>query len=349
MGFFMKNIVDIVKIYLGLSTVSEIDQINILNNLVEISTRNKILPIVYDVINDNFRNIIHPRLGKSLEILNEHEKNNFKSQLNELSRLSMDLNNNKINFVVRKGYSLSRFYKNEFHRAFEDIDILIERNDKNKIIQLLDNNKYKEGSFNRYTMKPTIFDRKDKINYQLLPDHLPHYYKIDNEEYIGSYIVDVAFMLGWFGDKFNINVRDLLKNRIQVGDTYVLNNWDNFVLTALHLFRETFIFSSAKKMPPFFRSFIDVYLAFKQVENPILEFEKCNEALSLCIKRVLELVEQVFETKFTPFNNIYKEEDLLFCVVNGEQNIYVDISLLDRMSFLTIDEYRNKFSNNLIK
>lgn len=217
---------------------------------LEIINRNKLLAL-YRYVMDKYE--LLPALGKKnfrmLELMCSYEKN-LRSKREFHNRvLFKKMKEEKINFAVRKGETLSFCYKESHHRISGDTDILIDRNDQKKIINILDSLGYKMGEFDHFRGEIKEYRREELIKYNMSPDHLPHYLLVDDGYPVS---IDVAFSITWSRDNESYSTKELidpLTNEL-IAEAKILD-------TTLHLYRETFFKSSLLNRAPYLSGMFD--------------------------------------------------------------------------------------------
>jgi hypothetical protein len=308
-------------------------------NLIEIGSRNKVLPILAEVLARTHADDMPARLGNALRVLSAHEGQRVQCLMREAQQLSRMLNDAGIPHAVRKGPALSHLYKQSSDRPFEDIDLLISAHDASVVQQLLASLGYVDGNFNRFTGKIVRSPREMQIQYRLRPDHLPHQVRRDPESPAQAYILDIAFTSGWHGDDFGIDTLEWLDAAQSVNGLVVLDPARNAIDVTLHLYREAFLVGSVRRSPCCLRSFADVYLAWQALGDQTEAWHLCRDGpMRAAICKTLNLVETVI-TSLPSTLFIEQAEGLLYTVIRDKHEQRIAVSLLDRMATTSHVEY----------
>lgn len=230
---------------------------------LEVMNRNKLIAI-YKSVMEKYG--LLPTIGKRnfrmLKLVCNYERLLREKREHHNTVLFNQMKKENITFAVRKGESLSCYYKDPTHRISGDTDILIDEKDKQKTVGILESLGYKMGEFDHYNGKIKNYRREELIKYQMSPDHLPHYLLIDDDYPIS---VDVACSITWHKDDFSYSPEKLIDPAREElnADAKVLD-------TALHLYRETFLKSSLLGRPPYLLGLFDTVLITK---NQLCEIE----------------------------------------------------------------------------
>lgn len=117
--------------------------------LITIASSHLMLPSLYvNLKKKNQLKLIPDDLVKYLKEIHEINTNRNKVLIQEIEEISEFLNRNKINYVFLKGSSmiLGDYFDDIGERMLGDIDILIDNKQRNKVINLLNENSY-EANF----------------------------------------------------------------------------------------------------------------------------------------------------------------------------------------------------------
>lgn len=221
--------------------------------------RHKLLPIINHVVKEQ---MLQKKIGlKTFELINSYclyNSNKRSILINEMKKIVSTFNDEGIRYAIRKGVSLSKIYKEDHHRSFNDIDFLVERENSERVSNVLKELGFKCGFY--LHQERIIKEHKPEtiLKYKISPDHLPHFTKVVDEIPV---VVDIAFLLGWTSDSQGDKVtkRNLCDSIENDGYSF-LSEEDNYKHTLLHLFRESFFKSSLIVRPPYLSSFFDVLL-----------------------------------------------------------------------------------------
>lgn len=153
-------------------------------------------------------------------------------------------------------------------RSFEDIDLMIHEESKDRAAEVLLElgylaNMTVDFSANRVVPLP----RRDVAMYRMYPDHLPHFLRPVAGLALPYFVVDVCFNITWFGASWQVPMREVLARvdhvRASAFDDVVelpaLTAPYDFVFTVMHLFREGWFERTAVSSPLRLGHFADVW------------------------------------------------------------------------------------------
>ncbi|EXU76287.1 nucleotidyltransferase family protein [Erwinia mallotivora] len=257
------------RLYTEDESTLDVDLERLKSASLEIINRNKLIAL-YRYAMEKYE--LLPALGKKnfrmLDLMCCYEKNLRAKRESHNRILFRRMKEEKINFAVRKGESLSFCYKESHHRISGDTDILIDKNDKNKIVEILDSLGYKMGEFDHFRGEIKDYRREELIKYNISPDHLPHYLLVDDGYPVS---VDIAYSITWFKDNESYSTTELIDS-----STSELNAEAKFLDTTLHLYRETFLKSSLLNRAPYLSGMFDSVILHNK-KNTEIEDNRVKE------------------------------------------------------------------------
>lgn len=335
----MKHIVSLVCDYLGLRPCT-LTMPELTHNLIEIGSRNKVLPMLTEALGRIQADNMPARLGDALRVVSAHEGERVQSLMREARQISHALHKAGVAHAVRKGPALSHLYKQPTDRPFEDIDLLVSAIDGPLVQQLLADMSYTAGNFNRFTGKIVSPSREMQIQYRLKPDHLPHQVRRDSKDSFKAYVVDIAFTSGWHGDMFGLNTTEWLGAARPTNGLFALDAAHCAIDVTLHLYREAFLAGSVLRSACSLRSFADVRLAWQALDNADDVWSLCSDdAMRAAIRKTLSLVELVLGDSSLDLPT-EQTEALLHTIIRDGHEQHIPISLLDRMATVSHVEYQ---------
>ncbi|WP_445374644.1 nucleotidyltransferase family protein [Photorhabdus tasmaniensis] len=184
----------------------------------------------------------------------EHE-NNIRTE--ELARLCKLFNQNGMRYAIRKGYALSCYYEDEFHRPSSDIDLLVNPKDEKLFLSMLSELGYVNGLYDHYKRNAIKHSRYDLIKYKISPDHSPHQLKVISGVPI---IIDFAFTSCWGSHPQEKEYQLDTATVFTRGDITYLSGRSLEIDAGFHLYRESRFISSLKNRPPYLLSYLDLIL-----------------------------------------------------------------------------------------
>lgn len=168
---------------------------------------------------------------------------NIEQNLIALSLINL-LNSHGVNYVFLKGLPLSNFfYSNISHRNFSDIDILVDENQLDIIEELMLDNNYKYGYFNKE--KPVYVSREQILFKRTFTHELQNMIKIFHNSILTN--IDINFKFSWIGNnKYSIHIPfNEIKNNISTNNEFLipmLENELNVIHLICHFFNEAVFF-----------------------------------------------------------------------------------------------------------
>ena len=218
--------------------------------ILEQCIRNKILPLAAQILTGlEYRNSIPKFVLLHLE--SSLDQNRIKTELfrNAALEVGRTLLSEKISFVVTKGIVFeSILYGGNGSRSMNDIDFMILPADREKVRSVMKGLGYFEGIFDWNAGEVKPHNRKDKIIYELNPDHLPIFAKLTGENLIRCVHVDFANSLTWEKSEFNVPVESAMEENffysLPGSGSFPMPCFGipyQFIFTILHFFREAWL------------------------------------------------------------------------------------------------------------
>ena len=247
-------IIKIVNIFIGLNG-EELEEEELINlnwgDVIFLSTCHRVLPIVAKIIlESNIAYVLNSNILKLLKcVLNENIEND-KKKVNEAKQLSNILYKNNINGMLIKGPINSIvLYPGLGYRTYEDIDILVNKADLQKLKKILVDNNYRQGKIDFNTQKFIEANRKDIIHKELCTHETIEFYKFENDN-LTDIMIDINHSLSWKGhDSYlgypSFTVDKLLNNKKIMKDNEIIirpSNEDLFLYIVVHLYNEAIFF-----------------------------------------------------------------------------------------------------------
>ena len=191
---------------------------------------------------------IYNCLSNKRELISKNNEN-YIAAVNEINTV---FKKNCIDFILLKGCALMiKYYKEKFHRSFNDIDFLIDVKDIGKVEEILNQIGYIQGE----VVDGNIIQAKRKdILFQRLNTHeIYHMVKFDNSGF--EINIDINFKFAWvefgksgdslikFADTYE-NIENLPFNNTSIP---ILNSEYQFVHLCCHLYNEAVYFTLDKQ------------------------------------------------------------------------------------------------------
>lgn len=268
----IKNLID-----LYVNGEADIDVRVLVNPDFVFLNRHKLLPVWFHCICElGLEREIGKHTYQMVDLFLSKQTSDLKVKESALEILVSKFLDNDLEFAIRKGISVSHLYKSKYHRAYNDIDIMIKPEDGEMFNDLLEQSGFEIGLYDTYKQSKANHLRKDIINYKLNPDHCPHRVKIVNSVPV---IVDLAFSSSWYG---HADYRKFTLENIQCSDRdglIVLAEEHQLTDLLLHLYRESRMLNSLMKRPPYFLSYFDILLLIKDPNQPLGELDENSRSV----------------------------------------------------------------------
>ena len=235
------------------------DDINWINILGYLSYH-RVIGLVYSKINNiNVRLLDYPVFFSSYMIYEAQRIRTIEQQKN-VSIISDELNKNNIKHVFLKGTILNSILFEYGTRASNDIDILINKKDINKVRSILNNIGFIQGKYDYKNNKIIEYSNDEINNFENNIGETAPFVKISNNPAIKTIDVDVNFSLDWKPEYNEETINNFLDKRILVNNKetgskiYSLSNEYNFIELCMHFYKDAALIDLVKK-----RKVIDLY------------------------------------------------------------------------------------------
>ncbi len=235
------------------------DDINWINILGYLSYH-RVIGLVYSKINNiNVRLLDYPVFFSSYMIYEAQRIRTIEQQKN-VSIISDELNKNDIKHVFLKGTILNSILFEYGTRASNDIDILINKKDINKVRSILNNIGFIQGKYDYKNNKIIEYSNDEINNFENNIGETAPFVKISNNPAIKTIDVDVNFSLDWKPEYNEETINNFLDKRILVNNKetgskiYSLSNENNFIELCMHFYKDAALIDLVKK-----RKVIDLY------------------------------------------------------------------------------------------
>jgi hypothetical protein len=173
-----------------------------------------------------------------------------------------------VRLVFNKGIALQHsLYDSRGVRSFADIDLMVHPDDASAVREVLQSLDYlPEQKFDPDLGRLIPLPRRTVLLYQINPDHLPHFNRIDPESGIPFYEVDVAMSLTWQGSGWQVSMDEVMGSarptRVGLEERHLLPTLgDDYALlfVVLHLFRDCWFEPATAKAGPRISQFADIW------------------------------------------------------------------------------------------
>ena len=256
---------------------------NIINNneidwgeIIEQSIGHKILPMVcYTFIkNKKLYETLPPWINQYVRWifdLNAHKISMLKNKALELAK---KLTDNNISYAATKGVVLdNQIYENEGYRYMSDIDFMVKFEDREKVIEVLNNLNYHMGRIDWMENKLRELTREEYLKRMFEPKKIPEYAVTTQDPVFKVISVGFVMTFTWKQCEYDIPITEAFDYNIfrEIGidnkKLQCLNNTFHYIYIILHLYKHAWAgyFSSQKKRSDVNLSrFIDVYHFWKK-------------------------------------------------------------------------------------
>ncbi|MEK5364678.1 nucleotidyltransferase family protein [Bacillus sp. FSL R5-0654] len=298
--------------------------------------------------NDDSNRCAFPRLYKYLKNAYSIQKCRADEQFKYTSVICQSLTENKIEYVLLKGISLSEYvYEDLGLRDFNDNDILVHPDDTERAKSLILSLGYEQGESKHHSkiIKP---NRKEILVRKLSSHEIVPLVKnvVDSEQFLTQHIIDLHFSVNLMTKNHNINIIDELFRRkiefeINNQKIFMLNKESLLIFLAEHFYKEAICYRDVKMHKDLLLyKLADIYylLAKKEIDwNWVLEFSK-KYNFENQIFFALKYIQKIFDT--TSFdrilnNLIVKEDTILNNVYHYDSDslafVYDNENLIERM------------------
>ena len=223
------------------------DDINWINILGYLSYH-RVIGLVYSKINNiNVRLLDYPVFFSSYMIYEAQRIRTIEQQKN-------------VSIISVKGTILNSILFEYGTRASNDIDILINKKDINKVRSILNNIGFIQGKYDYKNNKIIEYSNDEINNFENNIGETAPFVKISNNPAIKTIDVDVNFSLDWKPEYNEETINNFLDKRILVNNKetgskiYSLSNEYNFIELCMHFYKDAALIDLVKK-----RKVIDLY------------------------------------------------------------------------------------------
>ncbi|MDE1487106.1 nucleotidyltransferase family protein [Xenorhabdus bovienii] len=273
----------IINDYLGMENDGD------LNNVISVDLhflgKHKLVPIWFDLLKKHgeikkITKQTYYMVSSYIDCIKKQQE----IKLQEIKKIGKYFEENNLPYALRKGVSLSSLYKDHVHRNYNDIDLLINKSQIKKYLDILYSEGYIEGIYDYSERKITSCHRSYLIKYNLSPDHYQPLIKlVDNI----PVVIDLAYTSCWHTHPkektFNINHAETEF----IDGIHCLSGKSIYYDTVFHLYRESRFFSSLEGRPPFLLNYMDLMLLKKSYSNQNIVICRENEELEKDIEVIL--------------------------------------------------------------
>jgi hypothetical protein len=218
-------------------------------DLLEQALRHKLLPLLATQVADEpYRRILPWHIRNHLGATLCHNRQRIQVYRTAAVEIAGALARADVRFVATKGITFeSTLYGGTGARYMNDLDFMILPLDRSRVIDIMHGLGYEMGSLEPESSEIMPHSRREKIVYQLNPDHVPIMTRLTDDPATPAVRVDFANSLTWTNSPFDVPVDDALADaQVQSvpGHSVVLpvfSPYYQFIFTALHLFREAWI------------------------------------------------------------------------------------------------------------
>lgn len=225
----------------------------------------------------------------------------------ELGKVADALNKEEINYAVLKGVYLStHVYPCIQTRTFNDVDLLINLKDGNKISKILESLGFIQGDYDAVKDEIIPYNRSQKIYHKMATHEMAPFHKKTGNPFLPVIQIDLNYTVLWKGDcPYDIETDELLE-RTQLVDisghqVRTLSTKDFLLQLMFHLYREATsinVISISRDLQLY--KFIDIAMFVKRFEK---ELDWCD--LVEYVKE--QKAEKVFYYVFHYINILYPE------------------------------------------
>jgi len=339
----LDTLISLSRIYLGSDAAIPTEAAY--EGLLDAAVRHSLAPIVLWGIDNGHLPDCSPPVILAARILAAHAAQRVRMLTAEVQKVSVAMHDAGIAHAVRKGPAITASYREAGHRAFSDMDLLIDRANAASAVSLVERLGYEPGIFSPVTNQVTQPSRELAIQYRLNPDHLPHFTRTYTDAGMAQGLdIDFAFTIGWHGDGLGLDTPGLLQRSVVQDGLRCLDPCDRAVDVLLHAHRELFLIGATRQKPPNLRVLIDCQLQLvNQVQNLLATAERrYSKATMQAICRVDSLVAEVLSTdRLLGSVDMAPESGAVLRRAVIRQGVIEDaeIDILDRMSCSTHREY----------
>lgn len=165
----------------------------------------------------------------------------------ELAGIYEDFAKENIRTAILKGnYLAARVYPKTYMRTFNDLDLLIDIKDGDKLVQVLEERGYIQGDYDKQDEKVIPASRRQKMMHQMSTHELEACWKKTDDVVVPVFEVDLNHSIMWKGNcPYEIPSSILLdrakKDELCGSTVYTLNCEDFLFQLACHLYKEAVV------------------------------------------------------------------------------------------------------------
>lgn len=333
-GIFIKKEYEVV---IELSKLNQKDKSKLINLLDDKSINwievlgylcyHRLAGVAYEQVNSiNIRKFDFP-VFFSTYMIHQSQKQRTIIQKKYISEITEKLNKANIQYVFLKGSILSNTLYPIGARASNDIDILIEKKDLEKVTQILTDMELIQGKYDYRNNKIQKFEKLEIEQSIKTRGETSPFLKIINEPTAKTIDVDVNFSLDWTPNinedtiKYFLSQRTLLKidNDISI---YSLRLEHMFIQLCIHLYKDSALLDIVKKRKVLdLYKFIDLYL-FVQTYFENIDIELIyNDAKKFGFDKYIYFALIYVKEIFKDIDNIRNVKNLLRKLDYIDENI----------------------------
>ena len=212
------------------------------NYVIKMCYKHRLSSILYNKVKDN------PAIPNYIMhyLQYEYRTESYQSvkQQKEFLNVLKELKDNGVIIILLKGVYLSaKCYPDLTERPYNDMDILIRKEDANTVFEILRRMGYIQGSYNRYTKRVEAFNANRLIGYEDELQHYGEFVKADDSIFLECFNIDVHHRLNTIFDNFSFDIDELFNRSVKdnIEEAYFnrLGNEDFLLHLASHLYWHT--------------------------------------------------------------------------------------------------------------
>lgn len=216
--------------------------------------------ILYQAVSHRVLNIMyyHVKRLNAVDMLNNEVFKVMKSQatfyqlrnekyFKELAVIYDDFGKENLRTAILKGnYLAAKVYPEPYTRMFNDLDILIDIKDGDKLVHILEERGYVQGDYDKKTEKVIPGTRRQKMMHQMSTHELEACWKVTDDIVVPVYEVDLNHSIMWKGNcPYEVPASILLerskKDELCGSTIYTLECEDFLFQLACHLYKEAVV------------------------------------------------------------------------------------------------------------
>ncbi|MCY7079215.1 nucleotidyltransferase family protein [Streptococcus oralis] len=188
-----------------------------------------------------------------------------------------------IDYRLVKGLAIENLcFDSKGLKQISDIDIIVNRNDSKKIIEIYNELGYSSGKFDYQSKQIIRHSREKMLMYKLTGDHLPDYVKIGYDKPLIPLTIDTTININWEKNKVvSLDPFNSLSNiKIKDTDIKTIGNIPHICYLFLHMYKHgKSLRLQQKKLGISFAMLSDIFMflnRYEQWEDPTLVEEECR-------------------------------------------------------------------------